>query len=549
MTDTGPPALYFHTDAVEGDGRDLVGRRAAGSSFVKGWLAHAGGEKLHVVTDTPAGLAAFEEVARGLGDDRPIDGLALRAGGDLARFGTIFFPTPGFQNAAWLRLRSGAATTSLVGITHTVSTRRIMEGLHGLIAEPVEPWDALICTSHAVKSVVSTQLEAERRYYSDRFDAAQVPMPRLPVIPLGIDTADFAPREGARDRMRKALGAPDDAIVVMTLGRLSVIEKANPLPLLIALEQVAERVGRPIHLWMAGWTNREKEEALHHEALTAICARVTARIVDGRDPELRRDIWAGADIFTLPVDSIQETFGLAPVEAMAAGLPAVMPDWDGFRDTVADGRTGILVPTRMMPPGTGQVLAERFADGRDGYLQYLALVQAQVAIDIPAYADALARLASNDDLRAQMGDAARQHARRRFDWRVVIPQYLNLADELANLRRIARPAPLRNPTEIDPFQLYRAYPSGTPSPTDIVSLSAPLADGVIDLHDRLSARQLYRRHPMPAADLERAAAILSDGPKSIEALAAALQAPVHRAMVIVLMLAKTDIVRFADVGD
>ena len=36
-------------------------------------------------------------------------------------------------------------------------------------------------------------------------------------------------------------------------------------------------------------------------------------------------------------DNIQETFGLTPVEAMAAGLPCVMSDWDGYRDTVRDG--------------------------------------------------------------------------------------------------------------------------------------------------------------------------------------------------------------------
>ena len=35
------PALFFHPDQIEGAGRDLVGRRSAGSSFLAGWLAHA----------------------------------------------------------------------------------------------------------------------------------------------------------------------------------------------------------------------------------------------------------------------------------------------------------------------------------------------------------------------------------------------------------------------------------------------------------------------------------------------------------------------------
>ena len=332
----------------------------------------------------------------------------------------------------------------------------------------------------------------------------------------------------------------------MTMGRLSIIEKGNPVPLLLALEKVARATDRPIHLWMTGWTKREKEEALHHEAIEALCKGVTARIVDGRDPDLRRDIWAAADIFTLPVDSIQETFGLAPVEAMAAGLPVVMPNWDGFRDTVADGQSGILVPTRMMPPGTGRALAERFADGRDSYLQYLALVQAQVAIDVPAYAAALTRLATNDALRARMGKAAQRRAAEVYDWQAVIPRYLDLADDLAARRRTAQPARLKNPTELDPFTLYRRYPSHTVGPTDIVSLNGTPDATTIDLHDRLSGRQLYGRHPVPAALLGQAVEQLGSGPKSVEALAQRMSIPVNRALVIVMMLSKTDIVRFAD---
>ncbi|MBM3591942.1 MAG: glycosyltransferase family 4 protein [Alphaproteobacteria bacterium] len=40
-------------------------------------------------------------------------------------------------------------------------------------------------------------------------------------------------------------------------------------------------------------------------------------VLDGQNAEIRSKAWAAADIFTLPVDNVQETFGLAPVEAMA----------------------------------------------------------------------------------------------------------------------------------------------------------------------------------------------------------------------------------------
>ena len=76
------------------------------------------------------------------------------------------------------------------------------------------------------------------------------------------------------------------------------------------------------------------------------------------DPVLRFDVWRAADLVVSLVDNIQETFGLVIVEAMASGLPVVATDWDGYRDLVDDGRTGLLVPTTMVrgasarrPPG------------------------------------------------------------------------------------------------------------------------------------------------------------------------------------------------------
>ena len=344
------PAIFFHADAIEGEGKDLVGRRSAGQSFLRGFLAHVPGDTVHAVTEDTKAATAFGETARALGEVRPVTTWTLRGDSDFTQAGTVFFPGPGYLSGAWRRQRYGADRCSLVGITHTVSTRRVIEGLHHLMLDPVEDWDAIICTSRAVHSVVARQMEEEVAFIRDRFGATRVPMPQLPVIPLGIHAADFAPRDGARAQMRDRFGA-GDALVVMTMGRLTSVEKANPAPLFIALEQAAQALGRPVHLWMVGWPAREEEEKLHREGAAALAPSITFRIIDGRDAQIRRDIWAGADVFTLPVDNIQETFGLVPVEAMAAGLPVVMPDWDGFRDTVIHGETGFLIPTRMTGGG------------------------------------------------------------------------------------------------------------------------------------------------------------------------------------------------------
>jgi glycosyltransferase involved in cell wall biosynthesis len=51
-------------------------------------------------------------------------------------------------------------------------------------------------------------------------------------------------------------------------------------------------------------------------------------------------------------DNIQETFGIVPIEAMAAGLPVVVLDWDGYKNTVRDGIDGFRVPTLMSGAGS-----------------------------------------------------------------------------------------------------------------------------------------------------------------------------------------------------
>ena len=535
------PGIFFHADAIEGEGKDLVGRRSAGQSFLRGFLAHVPGDAVHAVTEDRKAAAAFGETARALGETRPVKTHLLRGDDDFTTLGTVFFPGPGYLSAAWQRQYFGADRCSLVGITHTVSTRRVIEGLHHLMVTPVEPWDAIICTSRAVHSVVARQLEEEAAFLRHRFGATEVPLPQLPVIPLGIHAADFAPRDGARDRLRDRFGA-GDALVVMTMGRLTSVEKANPAPLFIALEQVAQRIGQPVQLWMVGWSSREDEAALHREGAAALAPSVSLRIVDGRDAAVRRDIWAAADVFTLPVDNIQETFGLVPVEAMAAGLPVVMPDWDGFRDTVRHGQTGFLIPTRMTGGGhpVGETLARRFADGSDGYLQHLSLIQQQTQIDIPAYVAALVALA-DPGLRARMGRAGQAHVAAHLDWSAVIPQYLALAEDLAVRRAGARAKAPRDPMRIDPFTLYGRYPTEAPDGGWVLTRTRTLdLDGLAAL-DRFNGRALYQRTLLPAA---RVIALLdlvgAEGPMTIAAAAGRLRLRVDLAIGAALFLAKYD---------
>src|SRR5690606_25457261 len=109
-------------------------------------------------------------------------------------------------------------------------------------------------------------------------------------------------------------------------------------------------------------------------------------------PEDRMTAWAGADVFCSLSDNIQESFGITPIEAMAAGLPVVVSDWDGYKDTVQDGVEGFRVPTIMPAGGLGGDLALRHALEIDTYDMYCGHTSSMVAVDVDATAEALARL-------------------------------------------------------------------------------------------------------------------------------------------------------------
>ena len=537
------PAIYFHQDAIEGKGRDLVGRRSAGSSFLKGWLRTLDAETVPLVVDGQRDEKACRAALADMGETRPLEISTISGRPEWQKHGCIFFPGPGYQAAPWVRQRIGAASCSLVGITHTVSTARVVRGLHDLLSEPVEDWDAIICTSRAVHGVTQRLMDEAAEHYRTRFGATRMPRPQLPIIPLGIETADFAPRAGARASFRDRCQVPENGIVIMSMGRLSVVEKANPIPLLLAANILSASLDRPVHVWICGWTNRKEEEALHQLAAKHMAGKATVRILDGRDPTVRRDVWAAADIFTLPVDSIQETFGLVPVEAMAAGLPVVMPDWDGFRDTVVDGETGFLVPTRMAHPGFGPELGARIFDSRDGYLQHLVQVQGQVVLDIPAYAEALGRLAQDDDLRATMGAAAQAHVRRHFDWSGIAPRYLELADTLALARAAGEPVPASSHLELDPFSLYAGYPSGRIEPDTRVSLRLSPRSETWALLQEVSGRKLYQRGHIPQERVADVCRVLADGPASAAQIADRIGIAPDLALTIVASLLKFDLAR------
>lgn len=493
-------AIHYLLEGFSTNGPHLMGRHSAGASFLEGWFRHAGQPVWHCFTTGEVEARQFADLAARHGAPVPVRWIPSSHVAGLAEAGCLYVSAPSIAPFAWQRRAVGQRAFSLCGITHTIASENAMGDLAGLLTAPVQPWDAVICTSDAVKAAVEAVLGPQAEHLAARFGGRPPALPRFPVIPLGVDTDAFAPDPARRTAARARLGLAADAVVALFVGRLSFHAKAHPFPMYAALEEAARQTRIPVHLIQYGRFSTEFIANAFTEGAARWCPSVKASFLDGQDFALGEDAWAAADLFVSLSDNVQESFGLTPVEAMAAGLPCVVSDWDGYKDTVRDGVDGFRVPTVAPPRGLGTDLALRFAADVDTYDRYIGRAGAFTAVDVPATAAALARLIADPDLRARMGAAGRRRAQETFDWRVIVPQYLSLFADLAEIRRTApETAPPADPvhgnlSRPDPFGMFASYPTralglgtvvtarpaGTPEGLARV-LADPLATLAVDL--------------------------------------------------------------------
>jgi D-inositol-3-phosphate glycosyltransferase len=137
-------------------------------------------------------------------------------------------------------------------------------------------------------------------------------------------------------------------------------------------------------------------------------------------------LYAAADIFVSIADNIQEMFGLTPIEAMASGLPVVVSDWDGYRETVIDGETGFTVPTIWGACDTDLCDLSPLRPMFDDH----AVLAQSVAIDRGTLFRCLRMLTEDLSLRQRMGATARSRAEVEYSWGNILNRYERLWLEL-----------------------------------------------------------------------------------------------------------------------
>lgn len=505
-------AIWYAPDGYDPKARGINGRRVAGESFLRGFFAHARVDEFLCLTHGPGDEEHFRAFAAREGVTRPIRNVRLDSPARIAPVDVVNYPSPNLATECWRRASFGAAAYALCGITHTTATKPLMQGMFDLRIAPQMPWDAVICTSRAVRHSLVTQMELTDSFLAGRFGGKIPPRPLMPVIPLGVMTADFAPDRAAGQALRARLGIGAGEVACGVIARLAPDEKFDPLPIYLSLARAQVQAGRRFHLLLCGQFPDDHARNIFVNGAKEMMPDTGFHLLDGADAAARKATLSGADIFLFPIDNVQETFGLAPIEAMAAGLPLIVSDWDGMKDTVTP-EVGLRVATEWPGGAATTYLGQRHFGGTDFYVQYVSQLSALTRVSVPALTAALVTLGSNPELRAKMGRAGQARARALYDWSVVIPQMQALWAEqaamLARARAAGVPPPL-HPAQLPPAPapgvFFRAYPTMQGAPDDRRFRVRPRGDRpglqeTLDLRDYEGGMRVFDSRPRAAAVL------------------------------------------------
>jgi glycosyltransferase involved in cell wall biosynthesis len=403
---------------------------------------------------------------------------------------------------------------------HSISYGNLLPVFINACVGNLQPYDALFCSSSDSRQALQRLLEHLCRLTRQAPGAWQH---RLEPLPLGIDAAAFAPALPAAVA-RQLLALPEAGRYILYLGRLSPFDKADLDVLLRAVALLARNSGGDdLHLVLAGDDSQRYSNFLRSRAQTLGVAAVTHLLPNLSGLTRRLALWA-ADLFVSPADSVQESFGLTVLEAMAAGLPVVASDWAGYRDLVLDGDTGYLTPT-LWGPATAAVEAQTELGGFMG--DHLLLGQS-VVVDEDALTDRLRRLLEQPEQRRAMGARARARAAT-YDWPLIVKRYEAIWRTLKQEALAAEPTP--PPPSRFPFgQVFGHYASRQLEPADLVEIRR----GAAPPPPLPAPLQLL----LPGDTMERLMRSMADGPRPVSALAHS-----ETDMLALLWLAKAGLLR------
>ncbi len=330
----------------------------------------------------------------------------------------VFLTAGRYLNAlAAMRQKVKRYDAPVCGFIHSINSPRIALAMLQQCFAGLSEADLLFCSSLAGMKTIDIYIgEINRLLPPDLHYPA-----RRALVPLGVNIPVVG--RDAAGNLRRTLNIEGDVSVGIYFGRLSQASKCDLGPLLVALSQLLRR-GKNLYLIIAGDDTQTRESPRLQTLANELGCQKNVRIWPNPSSDEKHLLYSGADFFLSPSDNMQETFGLAVAEAMAYGLPAIVSDWNGYRDLVKHGENGFLVPS-VLPPTVEDL---RLCDCVTSMFEEDSLAQS-TTIDIPALTQSMERLAVDLERRAQMGKAAKQFVESHLTWRVVVNRYEELWNE------------------------------------------------------------------------------------------------------------------------
>jgi glycosyltransferase involved in cell wall biosynthesis len=414
---------------------DLNGALVAHHDLTRAALAHGGVRQLHFFLAAKMRLKEMPQALKELREEFPdreiavgsVSGLLKAADGKRCVAMTRLEMAP---QIAHMR-QYAPSPFPLNALVHAVPNHGQV-GLYPSLLLFLEEYDAIVATSRAGRRSLQANIDAYADYVGRRARGNSAIRAELATIPLGVDEESIFPRD--RQLCRARFGLPPDATVILYVGRISRRTKADLESLVVALGRLAPSNSRPV-LVIAGRVGEEDYGASLHELAKELGVADRLFLLPSFPFSDKPFVFGAADIFASPVDNVQETFGIAILEAMAAGLPVVASDWSGYRDLIVEGETGFLVPTSLSCEVADA--ASSIAALEEG-LPNEALAQGTV-IDVERLHNRLQLLVENEELRRSFGASARRRIIERFSWAAVMNQYRSLwSEQLRRVRSAAR---------------------------------------------------------------------------------------------------------------
>lgn len=148
---------------------------------------------------------------------------------------------------------------------------------------------------------------------------------------IGVDIKKFTGCKVSKHDKRVELGIPDDAFVLLSVGEL-----ANRKNQRVVIEALGKIKDPTFYYVIAGRGPLKNEYAKLAEKLGI----EKNLLLLGSRTDIA-ELCRAADVFVHP--SVREGLGIAPLEAMAAGLPLISTYINGMKDYTKDGVTGCCI--------------------------------------------------------------------------------------------------------------------------------------------------------------------------------------------------------------